>query len=118
MKPWHRTRPRSGSPLMGTASPGGWLASTNLGDLRTAFGPLELRRTGRHRSGGILGEPQLQKVAGRHGVVATDHDDFPEQLLQARCRLARQRRFAAEHSAEEPAGTVDADEPGNTVALA
>src|SRR6478735_3338931 len=101
MNPWHRARPRSGSPRMGTAWSCGPPASTNLGDLRPALGLLEGRRCGGHGSGGVLGQAQLQQVPGRHWVLAPDDNDLPEQVLEARGSLTVQRCFTAENATQE-----------------
>src|SRR5688500_7250606 len=122
MKPWHSTRPRSGRPLMGTGpSCGAGRASTNLRDLRAALRLFEFRRALRCalrcRSCRVLGQAQLQQVPWRHGVVAPDNDDLAEQFLEAGRGFPVQGSLASEHTAEEPARTVDADEARHAVSL-
>src|SRR6478735_5062313 len=120
MKPWHSTRPRSGKSRTDMAAVAFLpAASANLGYLRSAFGLFEFGgRLRRRCSGGVLGQAQLQQVTRRHGVLAADHDDLPEEPLQSGRRVAVKGCLAAEDSAEEPARAINADEAGHAVALA
>src|SRR6478735_5037435 len=100
MKPRQRTRPRSGRPRTGTVT-GAFLTgpSTNLGYLRSTLGLFELRRARGCGHAGVLGQPQLQQVAGRHGAFAAYDDDLAEQLLESGRGGAVQRGLSAEDTA-------------------
>ena len=76
------------------------------------------RGTGRRRHAGILGQAQLEQVAGRHGAVAADHHNLAEQCFQGAGGVTVHGCGSAEDAAQEPARTVNADEAGHPVALA
>src|SRR6478735_455001 len=119
MNPRHSTRPRSGSPRTGTAAAGSLPeASPNLGNLRSALGLVKLRGTLRRRRTGVPRKAELEQVARGHRVLAPHHNDLAEKLFEPGGSGTVQRGFPAEDAAEEPAGAVDADEPGHAVALA
>src|SRR6476661_8280195 len=123
MCPWHSTRPLSGSWSSGVSPPDAWAGpplavSADLGDFGTTFGFLQSGTGGRRGSGGILWQPQLKEIARRHGTVTPDHHHLPEQGFERFGGGALQSCGAAEDTAKEPARTVDADEPGDAVALA
>src|SRR5690606_20752464 len=56
------------------------------------------------------------QIARRHGRPAADDHDRAEQVFDPLRRFDVGSRRAADHAAEEPAGTVDADEASETLA--
>ena len=60
---------------------------------------------------GLLGQPDLQLLARRCRVVAAYHDDVAEQLVERGAGGRPGRGRAADHAAQEPARTVEAQEP-------
>ncbi|CAI7674573.1 unnamed protein product, partial [Penicillium discolor] len=73
----------------------------------------DLRRALRARLLGVRrghAEPGRDEVARRHGRSPADDDDRAEEVLDLRRRLRVGRGRAADHTAQEPAGPVDADE--------
>src|ERR1039457_4995807 len=63
------------------------------------------------RPAGFFGQPDLQQVTRRRGMVAPQHDHVREEFLERRGQLGPVRRRAADHAAQEPAGPVSAHEP-------
>src|SRR5205814_1960410 len=54
----------------------------------------------------LVGKPDLQQVTGRDRVIAADHDDGCEYLLQGPGLVFMSGRRAADEAAQEPAGPV------------
>src|SRR5690606_19439752 len=96
-----------------------YAGSADLGDLRAALqlahaareagALLLLDALGHHL--GVAGQFEDDRVAGRHRAVAAHHHGVPEDLLEQPGGLRLHRALAGDHSAQEPAGAVHADEP-------
>src|SRR4249919_3670229 len=89
--------PRTRAPLAG------------LGDLRAALeraqrpvALLGLRRLQAERLQRLVGKPDLQQLTGRDRVIATDHDDAREHLLQGPGRVLMAGPRAAAPATQEP----------------
>ena len=64
-----------------------------------------------HGLPGLLGQLDLEQVAGRHRVVAADHHHPGEGLLERPGRRGVRGGRPGDHAAQEPARPVHAEEP-------
>src|SRR5262249_2875996 len=90
---------------------------TGLGDLRAALERVErpaallgLRRLLAERLQRLIRKPDLEQVTGRDRVIATDHDDGREHLLQGPGPVLMAGRRPADEAAQEPAWAIDPEE--------
>src|SRR5216683_1497075 len=93
--------------------------SAGFRDLRAPLEGVQRRAALRLRFGLLVldglpclgGQPQLEQIPRRHGVLPADHHDVAEHVLERLRELGAARGRTADHPAKEPARSVHSDEP-------